>query len=198
MVQSQLQTHARTLVLLVLSLITLTTLLCRRILWNDILSFLNELNVITEQRLNSLFGEVLVLRSYFFGYQSNKNANWFDGKKRGSDKSCSMLKVPPLCRQYYLDKKASDQTSRSAKSTQHRILKRHIIDEHTPALPNAGQKRKRDSDPSNTRCLTAPSNMPNGQLQTTTVRNVAATSAMNMVRFLATSGLRSLTACYWI
>ncbi len=38
---------------------------------DHILSFLNELNVITEQLLNSLFSKMLVLQSYFFGYQSH-------------------------------------------------------------------------------------------------------------------------------
>ena len=52
---------------------------------------------------------------------------------RGATSVATCLKVPPLCRQYYLDQKASDQTSRSAKSTQHRKLIRHIID-NTPLL----------------------------------------------------------------
>jgi hypothetical protein len=39
--------------------------------------------------------------------------------------------------------------------------------------------------------LTAPANVPNGQLQLTTVRNIALSSAMNIavVRFLAASGV---------
>ncbi len=91
MVQSQLQTHAQTLVLLILSLITLTTVLYRKILWNHILSFLNELNVITEQRLNSLFSKMLVLQSYFFGYKSHQNANSFDGSE-GATRVSACLK----------------------------------------------------------------------------------------------------------
>jgi hypothetical protein len=113
------------------------------------------------------------------------------GESEGQTRVAACEKVPPLCRQFYLDKKASDKIAQSAKQTSHRKLLRSIIDEHAPDLPSAGQKRVCESDPSNARCLTAASNLPNGQLQITTMRNIGAASAMNLavVRFLAASGV---------
>ncbi len=86
------------------------------------------------------------------------------GEREGQTRVAACRKVPPACRQFYLNKKASDQTAQSAKLTNHRKLIRQVIDEHAPDLPCAGQKRVCPSDPSNVRCLTAPANLPNGQL----------------------------------
>lgn len=113
------------------------------------------------------------------------------GENEGGSRCAACVKVPPLCRQYYLDKKRFDQTAQSAKQTKHRHLLRQVIDEHAPESPRTGLKRVCESDPSNSRCLTAAANLPNGQLQIPTLRNIAASAAMNMavVRFLAVSGV---------
>jgi hypothetical protein len=113
------------------------------------------------------------------------------GEREGQTRVAACGKIPPSCRQYYLDKKASNQIAAAAKLTHHRKLLQEVIDKHAPDLPSAGQKRVFESDPSNARCLTAAANLPNGQLTIMTVKNIAAASAMNLavVRFLAASGV---------
>ena len=110
------------------------------------------------------------------------------GEREGQTRVAACEKIPPSCRQYYLDKKASDQIAAAAKLKGHRKLLRQVIDEHTD-LPSSGRTKLSQSDPSNTRSLTAAANLPNGQLTLMTVRNIAAASAMNLavVRFLASS-----------
>ena len=71
------------------------------------------------------------------------------GEREGQTRVAACRKVPLACRQFYLDKKASDQTAQSAKLTNHRKLIRQVIDEHAPDLPSAGQKRVCPSDASN-------------------------------------------------
>ena len=113
------------------------------------------------------------------------------GEREGQTRVAACEKIPPSCRQYYLDKKASDQIAAAAKLKGHRKLLRQVIDEHAPDLPSSGRTNVSQSDPSNARSLTAAANLPNGQLTVMTVLNLAAASAMILavVRFLASSGV---------
>ena len=129
--------------------------------------------------------------SFFAITNQTKMRIHLTGEREGQTRVAACGKIPPSCRQYYLDKKASNQIAAAAKLTHHRKLLQEVIDKHAPDLPSAGQKRVFESDPSNARCLTAAANLPNGQLTIMTVKNIAASSAMNLtvVRFLAASGV---------
>ena len=59
------------------------------------------------------------------------------GEREGQTRAAECTKVPPLCtgKQYYLDKKASNQTEKASKFTKHSQLLKVVNDEHAPELP---------------------------------------------------------------
>jgi len=69
------------------------------------------------------------------------------GEREGQTRVAECTKAPPLCKQYYIDKKASDRTEKASKFTKHSQLLKAVIDEHAPQLPISGQKRVRQLTP---------------------------------------------------
>ena len=138
------QAHAQTTVQLILSKLTLPAFSHRVIQWKNILLFPRELKV--------TIGHILFLLSAPFAELSftdqTKMRIHLTGEREGQTRVAACGKVPPSCRQYYLDKKASNQIAAAAKLTSHRKLLRKVVDEHAPDLPSSGQKRAFESDPS--------------------------------------------------
>jgi hypothetical protein len=104
------------------------------------------------RELNVKIGHILFLLSAPFAELSftdqTKMRIHLTGEREGQTRVAACGKVPPSCRQYYLDKKASNQIAAAAKLTSHRKLLRKVVDEHAPDLPSSGQKRAFESDPS--------------------------------------------------